>query len=368
MERKMELITINDLANFLESKFPPSLKEDWDNVGLMVGDSGNKIDKAIACLDVTDRVIDIAIEKRIKLIIAHHPLIFKPMTAINNKTLQGKKILRIIQNGISLFVMHTNIDAAKGGLNDYIVSKLGIETSRILDIQNEDVVKLAIYTPESSCEVVKARLLEINKFSTENYEKVSYSTEVVETFLPKDKAKPSIGKNGELETIKSSKIEIITNRKDVKSILNAIKKVHPYEEPGYEIVEIKNGFEKGGIGRYFTLSEGVKISDYVEIVKKKLQIENIRVVYNEDKVIKKVGLVNGSGASFLKSMKSAGVELFITGDVKYHEAMDALEGDVAIVDIGHYEAEKWFGELVKETLAEIVEVEIINNGEIFRYL
>lgn len=257
------MIKLKNIIRRLEKKYPQNLKEDWDNVGLILGDSNQEIKKIQLSLDVTDEVIEKAVKNKVDLIITHHPMIFGSLKKINNQTILGKKILKLLKNNISVYTLHTNLDSAKDGLNNYIVQKLGIQKSEILD---------------------------------------------------------------------------------------------------------KMPQEGNGIGRIFNLAQKVFISEYIEEIKEKLEIANIKAVYNENRKIKKVGIVNGSGASYIRQMKRAGVDLFITADIKYHEALDSLEAGLPLVDIGHYESEVFFSDLIKKELPEDIEVEVFNSKPVFKFL
>ncbi|OQY10182.1 MAG: Nif3-like dinuclear metal center hexameric protein [Fusobacteriia bacterium 4572_132] len=257
------MIKLKNIIRRLEKKYPQRLKEEWDNVGLILGDSNQEIKKIQLSLDVTEEVIENAIKNKIDLIITHHPMIFGSLKKINNQTILGKKILKLLKNNISVYTLHTNLDSAKEGLNNYIVNKLGIQKSEIL---------------------------------------------------------------------------------------------------------VKISEEGNGIGRIFKLSKKVLLLEYIDKIKAKLEIENIRVVYNENQKVQKIGIVNGSGASYIRKMKRAGVDLFITSDIKYHEALDSLEAGLPLVDIGHYESEVFFSDLIKKELPEDIEVEVFNSKPVFKFL
>ncbi|BDU49738.1 Nif3-like dinuclear metal center hexameric protein [Haliovirga abyssi] len=365
MERLMKL---SKIISKLESRFPLKLQEDWDNSGLLVGDLNSEINRIQISLDVTDEVIENAIKIGANLIITHHPLIFKPIKRVTSGDNIGKKILKLIKNGISLYSMHTNLDSAKMGLNEYIMNLLGVENGEVLDKNYKNIYRIGIYIPEDKFIEFRKKIISFDKiYKDERYEKVSYSTEVEETFFAKEKANPAIGEKGKLSIVENKKLDIIIEKKYINNFLNYVSKNHPYEDFSYELIKLENKIENGGIGRIYKLDEKIKISEYIKIVKEKLNINNIRAVYDEDKEIKKIGLVNGSGASYISRMKNRGVELFITSDIKYHEAFDARELGMALLDIGHYETEIWFSDIIKKELLEIVEVDVFNSEKVFKY-
>ena len=344
---------LKTLIKKLEAHYPKNLSESWDNVGLLLGDSESEIKKVQLSLDVTESVVDRAVENGVDLIISHHPMIFSGLKRITNTTLVGKKILKLIKNNISVYSMHTNLDSALGGLNEYVAKKLGAEDSKIIDETYFDTYKLSVYVPSTHFEALMEKINGSGLLEFNGYKNVSYSSKCEEVIDEK------VGK--------STKIELIGEKNTLYAILEQARKVHPYEEPAYEIIKIENKYSKGGIGRYFSLEKTYSLDEYIGLIKEKLGIENLRVVCGAGNKIKKVAVVNGSGASFLDKVSRLNVDLFITGDVKYHEALDAREAGLALIDIGHYESEVFFSDLVVDKLADEVEIEIFNDNPVFDY-
>lgn len=235
------------LIAFLEEKYPKNLAEEWDNVGLLLGDEEKEIHKVLFALDVTYKAIDYAIEQQVDMIITHHPLIFRPLKAIRSEDHLGRKIFSLVKAGINVYTLHTNLDSQKQGLNDYILEKLGVLTSEILEKREDGT----------------------------------------------------------------------------------------------------------GIGRIFSWEEGKSLNEVEQLLRESLGLFFLRsVIYNPGKKIFKVCLINGSGMSYWKLAKSKGIDLFITGDISYHDALDAYESGMNVMDIGHLEAERFFSELLLRDLQE----------------
>ncbi|WP_319369897.1 Nif3-like dinuclear metal center hexameric protein [uncultured Ilyobacter sp.] len=352
---------LSEITKKLEKTFPRDMAESWDNVGLLVGERNKDIKKIQISLDATEGVIEEAVKNKVDLIITHHPLIFSPLKAVNDSTMLGKKIIKLIKNDIALYSMHTNIDSAENGLNRYIAELIGAKESKIISQHYRDIYKLAIYVPkESYLEVI--RKIQDMGVSLEGYDGVSYSTECLERY--------KLSGEEDVYTINNMKIEVIGEKSKMFQVLNEIRKIHSYDEVAYEIFSIENKYIDGGIGRFFSLENPLSFKDYVEFIKEKLSIEALRIVAaNEEKQIKKVAVINGSGMSFLKKIKKLDVDVFITGDIKYHEALDAAEEGLDLIDLGHYESEHFFNHLVKDELFEFkdVEIKVINEKPIFKY-
>lgn len=349
---------IKSLIKKLEKNFPKNIAESWDNVGLLVGNESREITKVQVSLDATEEVIDHAIEVGANLIITHHPIIFSGIKNVTSKNLMGRKLLKLIENKIAVYSMHTNLDSAESGLNQYICEKLGIKTSKILDEKNMDMYLLSVYIKVEFEEKLKSKVEEFG-LEYNGYKNVYYTSDSVENFE----------KAGEEEKFKNQnkKISILGEKGKLSNLLNEIKKIHPYDEVPYEMIKTENKVSLGGLGRIYSLSEKIELGSYLEEVKDRLSLNNVRVVGELDKKIKKIAVVNGGGASFLGKLEKIGVDLFITGDIKYHEALDAREMGISIFDIGHYESEYFFTDII-ERYCDDLEVEIYNDQPVFKSL
>lgn len=248
---------LNEIIKVLEKRFPISNKEEWDNVGLMVGRRKREVKKIQLSLDVTTASLENAIKNNVDLIISHHPMIFSGVKKVNSDTILGEKILTAIENNIAIYSLHTNLDSTEGGLNDYVGEKLNLKNGKIID-------------------------------------------------------------------------------------------------------EVNN--ENFGIGRIYSLENKITFEEFVEKIKSIFLTNNLRVVKNQDEelYIKKIAIVNGSGSSYWRKAKKMGADLLITGDIKYHEALDSLEEGFCMIDIGHYETEHFFGDLIRKELEIFNDVEIID--------
>lgn len=352
---------LSEIIKKLEKAFPKDMAESWDNVGLLVGERNRDVKKIQISLDATEGVIEEAIKNKVDLIITHHPLIFSPLKMVNDSTLLGKKIIKLIKNDIALYSMHTNLDSAENGLNRYIAELLGGKESKIIAEHYFDICKLGVYVPKENHQDIIKKVKETG-VSLEGYEGVSYSTGCIEKY--------KFSGEENVYTVDNIKVEVIGERAKIFQLLNEIRKIHPYKEVAYEIFTIENKYKDGGIGRFFSLENPLPFKEYVSFIKEKLLIENVRIVAeNEDKIVRKVAVVNGSGMSFFKKIKKLGADVFITGDIKYHEALDAVEEGLDLIDFGHYESEHFFNHLVTRELLEFsdVKIDVLNEKPVFKY-
>lgn len=350
---------LGEIIRKLEEKFPLFLQEKWDNSGLLIGDSDSDIKKIQISLDITENVIDKAIENRVDLIICHHPVIFKEIKQINNSTILGRKIIKLIKNGINVYALHTNFDSAKEGLNEYVCKKLGGKNSKIIQENFYKVYKLSVFIPEKNFDIILNLVKNAEELEFLGYKRVSYTGQFIERILENEK----------IEEKECLKIEFLGEKNKLWSLFNKIKEKHPYKEPAYEMISLDNNYRAGtGIGRIFSLETSLSLEEYGNIVKSKLGLDSVKIVKSNDKLIKKVAMVNGSGMDFWKKAYDCKADVFLTGDITYHDALDAYEKGLNLIDIGHYESEHFFNEIIIKNLSDNLNVEVYNEKRILETL
>lgn len=346
----------------VEQKYPLGLAYDWDNVGLLVGDFDMDIKKILVVLEANEKVIDEAISKDVDLIVTHHPFIFKKMNKINTSDLKGKLIHKLIKNDIALYSMHTNFDIAFEGLNDYFMEIIGIEETKVLDITSSEVLyKLAVYVPTTHVEKVKESLAKAGAGHIGNYSNCSFSTQGIGNFKPLEGTNPYIGQIGEVESVEEVKIETIVPQRVLGGVINSMLNAHPYEEVAYDIYKLESKGKIYGLGRIGKLDSTINFKELCNNIKKKLNMSHIRVVGDLNSSIKKVAVVTGSGADMIKKAQRSGADVIITGDVKYHDAQDALDMSMNVIDCGHFDTEDIFKDVMERFLCNIDEIEVIKS-------
>lgn len=329
---------------------PARLAEEWDNVGMQVGDASQEVENVLLALDFNQAVLEEAIEKNCQLIITHHPFIFKGIKSIDTQNQSGKLIFELIKNNISLFSAHTNLDIAESGLNDYLIEKLDVENISILKTTaSQNYYKLVTFIPENSFESVRDALYAKGAGKYQNYSHSGFFQTGKGNFKPLKDAEPQLGEKGKLNTVSEYRLETIVPPASVDNVIKELLNVHPYEEPAWDLYKMENLKSKKGIGRIADLKSEIALEDFLEVVKRVYELETIRVVKGKKK-IKKIALCSGSGADFIKDAHFQGADLYLTGDVKFHEAQTAEELGISLIDFGHYGSEKFVRELLFEQL------------------
>ncbi len=335
----MKIPKVADIVGIINKIAPMALAESWDNPGLQIGDPAAEVTCVMVALDPTPAVIDSAIAASCQLLVTHHPLIFKPLKSISTATPHGALIQKAIRGGVSIVTLHTNYDIAKGGLNDLLAGKIGLSNSVPLKVTTSgELVKLVVFVPVDRLEQLRSALLPYT-VTLGNYRGCSFAADGIGTFTPLDGAAPFIGAVGVPEKVNEERLELLIERALLPRAVKALLAVHPYEEPAFDIYPLLNDGEKQGLGRIGRLSEPITLAEYAARLKKVLSAPALRFVGDPTALISKVALCSGSGASLLHDAVRAGADLLVTGDVKYHEARDAEDLGLALIDAGHFPTE-----------------------------
>ena len=322
---------------YMEQLAPKHIAMPKDCIGLQLGTLDKEIRHVLITLDVTDEVIDEAISLEIDLIIAHHPIIFDSISSLQTNCPIVKRYEKLIKHNIAVYISHTNLDVAEGGLNDWLAQTLGIETTGTLeDSYTDDLFKLVVFVPCSHHDLVLQALFCAGAGSIGNYTHCSFNMNGTGTFVSKEGAQPYIGKRGEMEHVEEVRIETVVSRSLRTPVVQAMLKAHPYEEVAYDLYPIDIRGHTVGIGRIGYLEQSLSLRHFVDEVKGKLHLPGVRVVGNLESVVKNVAVLGGSGSKYIRIAQAKGAHVLVTGDVNYHAAQDALMFGLAIVDVGHH--------------------------------
>ncbi|TGB04281.1 Nif3-like dinuclear metal center hexameric protein [Halobacillus salinus] len=330
-------LTGQEIIRAFESWSPKSLAYDWDNVGLQVGTLNKPVETVMVTLDVLENVVDEAIEKNVDLIIAHHPLLFVKLKQINFDTPKGRIVRKLIQHDITVYAAHTNLDVAKGGVNDVMAELLGLRHTKVLIPHTKDeLVKLVVFVPEGNAESLRDAISEAGAGYIGNYSHCTYELSGRGTFMPREGTDPHIGEQNKLEKVDEKRIETIVPKSKLDSVLQAMHSTHPYEEVAYDLYPLINEGEILGVGRVGDLEEAMTLKELNELVKEKYQVPALRFAGDPSKKVKRVAILGGSGEDYIHQAKKSGADVYITGDMTFHITQDAEAMGLAIIDPGHY--------------------------------
>ncbi|WP_210365961.1 Nif3-like dinuclear metal center hexameric protein [Bacillus sp. REN3] len=331
----MKKVNGHEIIQLFEQYSPQAYAVEGDKVGLQIGALNQKVQKVLIALDVTEEVVDEAIEKNVQLIIAHHPPIFRPLQKIATDLPGGRIISKLIKHDIAVYAAHTNLDVAPGGVNDLLADALGLERTEVLVPTFEDRLrKLVVFVPEENAEELRRALGNAGAGAIGNYSHCSFSGVGQGRFLPGEGTNPHIGRTGMLEAVNEARIETIFPESMERKILNAMIKAHPYEEVAYDVYPLENNGVKLGLGRIGYIDE-MTLEDFASHVKRALDVKKVRVVGDLGARVKKVAVLGGDGNKYYSQAKFRGADVYVTGDIYYHTAHDAMMAGLNMVDPGH---------------------------------
>ncbi|GEM03694.1 GTP cyclohydrolase 1 type 2 [Halolactibacillus miurensis] len=330
-------VYIKDFLQAFEAVVPERLAYDWDAVGLQIGDINTPLTGVLTTLDVTESVIDEAIEQGVNLIISHHPIMFKPMKKIDFSTMKGRIIKKCLLNDLTIFSAHTNYDRVNGGMNDRLADRLGLINREVLvEEDSSTLIKLQVFVPNTHKQMVDQALINMGIGTMGDYEACVYEMTGTGRFQPTEKANPFIGTSGAREAVEEIKLEYVITREQVSVALATIHSTHPYETPAFDLIPLLNTGKVFGLGRVGDLTESLPFDQFVERVKSIFGLQGVRVAGSKDQVIKRVAILGGSGEKFVMDALKKKADVYITGDMTFHPTQDAEALGLNIIDAGHY--------------------------------
>jgi dinuclear metal center YbgI/SA1388 family protein len=329
---------LKDIIKKLEEFIPKQIGWEKDNTGLQIGNPGQDVSKILLCLELTKEVLKEARELNCELVITHHPFFFKPLNKIDFQSYQGSLIKNIIQSNVSLYSAHTNFDQYKKGISYALANKLDLQNRQPLENKNEFLYKIVTFVPAEYSEKVAEALASAGAGSLGNYSDCSFRTEGVGTFKGNDNSNPFLGQKGILEKANEIKIEMIFPIWRERDIVLALMNSHPYEEPAYDIIALKNSTKEFGYGMIGDLENEIDATQFITKIKDILNVPFVKASGNLEKKIKRVALLGGSGSNYITAAISQKADIFITADLSYHSFFNGSD-DIILVDAGHYETE-----------------------------
>lgn len=342
---------LRELTFFLETLAPLAYQEDYDNSGLIVGDPDKEVSGALISLDCTEEVVDEAIANGLNLIISHHPIVFRGLKKFNGNSYVERVVIKAIKHDIALYAIHTNLDNVLEGVNKKICDKLGVKNPGILKPREGALKKLVTFCPNADAEKVRKAMFDAGAGWIGNYSECSYNTEGFGTFEAGDGTDPHVGEIGKRHYEPEIRIETIYPANIERRLVGALFEAHPYEEVSFDLYPVSNPYPQVGSGMIGNLEEDQDEAIFLKHVKEQLNAKVIRHTNLRGKKIRRVAVCGGSGSFLLNQAISAGADIFITADFKYHEFF-AAEGKLIIADVGHFESEQFTQELLLELITE----------------
>lgn len=345
------MVKIREVTDYLETIAPLALQEDYDNAGLLTGNGGDEVKGILITLDITEKVVEEAEKLNCNLIIAHHPIIFRGLKKLTGSNYVERTVIAAIKKNIALYAIHTNLDNIGTGVNKKICDKIGLINTHILSPKKNLLKKLVTFIPVSDTDKVMKAVYEAGAGQIGNYSECSFQLTGTGTFKPNEKANPTIGEPCKLENVEERRVEVIYPFHRENSILKALKAVHPYEEPAFDLIMLENQDLLNGAGMVGELEKEMEEKEFLVYLKQRMDLQILKHTPYTGNKIKRIAVCGGSGNFLLRDALRTKADVFITADFKYHEYFDA-DGRILIADIGHYESEVFTKDLIYEILNE----------------
>ncbi|MFH1883361.1 MAG: Nif3-like dinuclear metal center hexameric protein [Planctomycetota bacterium] len=345
---------IKDIAAAIEEIVPLNLAQDWDNVGLLIGDVQKNVKRILLTIDVTSDVVAEARKLKTDLIVSYHPVIWDGLKKITSDG-PSSTVHELIRSGIAVFSIHTALDAVKGGVNDGLAEIVGIEDGKPIGVDSRfrgnDIgdnaqhglrhYKLVVFVPVESVAEVSNAVFAAGAGAIGNYSNCGFGAEGTGTFLPLEKAKPAIGKKGEMEKVPEIRFETIVPAEKLDAVVTAMKNAHPYETPAFDIIKLYNSQNEFGLGRIGKLAKPLRIEQIIQRIRKRTGAQAVGLIGNEKRLVKTAAVCAGSCGKIINSVIAAKADLYLTGELKHHQALAAQEAGLTCICLSHTVSERF---------------------------
>lgn len=329
---------VREIQQIMESWAPPDIAWEDDNVGLQCGSPEMSVRGIAVALDATEGVIAEARRKRANLVITHHPLLFRPLRSISPSQAAGRCIAALVQNKITLYSAHTNLDFTSGGTSFALAESLGLVDVEFLYQPYKNDKKIVTFVPESHADSMIDAMSAAGAGRIGNYERCSFQSAGTGSFLGRKGAHPVVGKRGALEEVTEHRVEMIVPARSVNTVVRALRMAHPYEEVAYDIYPLENKSARYGMGVIGTLAHPLRLAAFLSLVKRTLGARVLRWTGDPRRVIRRVAACGGSGAKLTPEAMRQNADAYVTADMKYHDFQEPESG-MALIDAGHFETE-----------------------------
>ncbi len=342
-----------DLVMWLEDFAPPRLAESWDNVGLLWGDPGAVIDQVMTCLTVTNTTAQEAITAGAGLILSHHPILFQPVQRI---TVQGNNphafLWHLARAGVAVVSPHTAFDNCNGGINDTLAARLGlVEVEPLRPAVPAPCCKVVVFTPESDREAVLDAAFAAGAGRIGAYRECAFGTPGTGTFFGAESTHPAVGQKGRREQVAEIRLELLCPEADLGRVRAAVRAAHSYEEPAIDVYALKPEPTGPGIGRVGNLPQPEPLGALAGRVARLLDAPGTRFVGDPARPIERVAIACGAGDDFLRDARCRSADVLLTGEARFHRALEAESLQLGLIVAGHHATERIGVEALADRLA-----------------
>ncbi|MFW0884154.1 Nif3-like dinuclear metal center hexameric protein [Candidatus Acidulodesulfobacterium sp. H_13] len=354
---------IKDAISKLENLIPLSLQEKWDNSGFQIKQVDALLSGVLTSLDISDKCVDLAISRSFNLILTHHPVFFHPLRSMDLDSKSGNILSILIKNNICVYSMHTNFDSSVYSMSRFMINKLGIKESSPLIPRKMKLYKLSVFIPKGYVKTVRDVLFAYGNPKIGNYENCSFETRGKGSFKPLPGSDPFIGSCMKTSFADESKLELLIDERFIKKAISEMKKVHPYEEIAYDLYPVYDfgGSSPEGMGAVGDFENGMFFSVLLDKIRALFSPIFINYCGDINRKIKRVAVVSGSGFSFMDEAVKSGSDVIISSELTHDKAIKANDSGICVIELSHFDTERYFSGIVKEMLSEELGVPVIEN-------
>jgi dinuclear metal center YbgI/SA1388 family protein len=331
---------VQDIISIMEEWVPSHLAESWDAVGLQVGNKNWPVRSIWVALDPLPEVVAAACGRDVDLLITHHPLLMNPLKNVDFNAPVGSILYQSAVHRLAIYSAHTNLDKVSGGLNDILAARIGLDRVKMLVPEMDaDFCKLVLFVPVDYEQQMLNALFQTPVGIIGEYSCCSFRNAGTGSFLPGNQAKPFIGKSGEISHVDEIRIETLVKKKDISAVLTHVRSHHPYQTMACDVYPLLPAESPHGLGRTGMLTESMTLFQLARSIKEKLGLPTVKISGDPNMMVHRAAVCSGSGSSLLKSFFASNADVFISGDIRYHDARDVESAGKALIDIGHFPSE-----------------------------
>jgi len=332
--------SVQDIINLMEELAPSRLAESWDPVGLQVGRKDQPVRLIWVALDPLPEVVAAACDQHVDLLITHHPLLFQPVKNLDFNSPIGSILYQAAVHQLAVYSAHTNLDKVSGGLNDILAQRIGLESVDVLAPENDaESCKLVLYVPVDYEQQVLSALFQTSAGIIGAYSCCTFRNAGKGSFLPAGHARPFTGKPGEISHVDEVRIETLVRKKDIPAVVSHVRNHHPYQTMAFDVYPLSTVESGHGFGRTGTITIPMNLLQFAQTVKEKLCLSNIKISGKPDMMVRRAAVCSGSGSSLLNAFFASAADVYVSGDLRYHDARAAESVGKALLDIGHFSSE-----------------------------
>jgi len=343
------MASVGAIVEYLDQFAPSHFAADWDNVGLLLGDREARCERVITCLTLTPEVAQEAIQANVQLIVTHHPILFRPVQRLTTDTSEGRMLLSLAQTGVAVYSPHTAFDNTAGGINDSLARRLGlVEVVPLRRREGTSQCKIVVFVPDKDLARVSDAMFSAGAGQIGQYSQCSFRVSGTGTFFGSEATQPTAGQKGRREEVSEWRLEVLCPENSREQVIEAMRRAHSYEEPAYDVYPLQPATI--GEGRLGRPKESQTLAQLAQTAKQVLKAAHVQIVGDPSRSVERVALACGAGGEFLMDAVRANADVFLTGEVRFHDYLAAQANGLALVLPGHYATERFGIEELAERL------------------